>query len=153
MSSKILGRLHVALRKVHIILHMTTFSHVANLDLVGIGHNVIKTTTDKEISWHNEVHTPWGQFLTSQMMVIKTLKYCPHKVFLTNFDDLHMWCDEPLCQVIFVNLLLSPTIWIFNIWHLLDILTYFWYFDTWLISLYRAIFNNLMTLLYHNMRG
>ena len=41
---------------------------------------------------------------------------------------------------VFVNLLLSPAVWLFDIWHLfnilhlLDTLTYFWHFDTSLIT-------------------
>ena len=53
---------------------------------------------------------------------------CSQKVFLANFDDLHMWHQNwyqylwtSLCQFIsFVNLLHSPEVWLFDIWHLFD---------------------------------
>ena len=61
---------------------------------------------------------------------------CP---FLTNFDDLHIWRQNwhkyvwtSLCQFFFVNLLHSPGVWFFDIWHLFDNLTSFWQFDIFL---------------------
>ena len=59
------------------------------------------------------------------------------------FGHYHMWCQNwhqyvwtSLCQFIFfVNLLHSPCVWLFDIWHLFDILTSFWqldiFFDIW----------------------
>ena len=62
----------------------------------------------------------------------KPLK-CAWKVFLNNFGDLHIWCQNwhqyvwtSLCEFIFfVNLLHSLCVWLFDIWHLFDILTSF----------------------------
>ena len=76
---------------------------------------------------------------------------CLCKVF---WPILIVWCQNwlhyvltSLCWVIyFVNLLPSPAVWLFDIWHLLDnltsqtfwhlsdIWTYFWHFDTWLLT-------------------
>ena len=50
------------------------------------------------------------------------------------FGGHHMWCQNwhqyvwtSLCQFIFfVNLLHSPCVWLFDIWHLFDNLTFFW---------------------------
>ena len=64
-------------------------------------------------------------------------------MFLNNFGDLHIWCQNwhqyvwtSLCQFIFfVNLLHSPCVWLFYFWHLFDNLTSFWqldiFFDIW----------------------
>ena len=45
MFSNLLGTIHSVFRKLHMILHMTTYVHVPHLDLVGVGQNVIKRTT------------------------------------------------------------------------------------------------------------
>ena len=69
----------------------------------------------------------------------KTL--CMH--ILRVFGHYHMWHQNwhqyvwtSLCQFIFfVNLLHSPCVWLFDIWHLFDNLTSFWqldiFFDIW----------------------
>ena len=53
------------------------------------------------------------------------------------FGDHHMWCQKLtlicvnlIMSIFFLNLLLSPCIWLFDIWHLFDNLTSFWQFDT-----------------------
>ena len=62
------------------------------------------------------------------------------------FGHHHMWRQNwhqyvwtSLCQFIFfVNLLHSPCVWLFDIWHLFDNLTSFWqldiFFDIWAIG-------------------
>ena len=57
------------------------------------------------------------------------------------FSDHHLWCQNwcqylwtSLCQFnFFVNLLHSLGVWIFDIWHLFDNLTFFWQLDIFLI--------------------
>ena len=68
---------------------------------------------------------------------------CP-KILSVNilrvFSDHHMWHQNwrqylwtSLCQFIFiVNLLHSPGVWFFHIWHLFDNLTSFWQLDIFL---------------------
>ena len=88
----------------------------------------------KKWNWHNEVHTYWRQFWHHKWWSLKTLKMFIESIFLGNFDDLHIWHQNwhqyvwtSLCQFIFfVNLLHSPDVWLFDIWHLFDNLT-FWH--------------------------
>ena len=57
------------------------------------------------------------------------------------FSDHHLWCQNwrqylwtSLCQFnFFVNLLHSPDVWLFDIWHLFDNMTSFWQLDIFLI--------------------
>ena len=83
--------------------------------------------------------------------VIFDIKYeghqnCSKNIFmhiLRVFGYHHMWCQNwhqyvwtSLCQfILFVNLLHSPWVWLFDIWHLFDKLTSFWqldiFFDIW----------------------
>ena len=61
---------------------------------------------------------------------------------LRGFGHHHMWCQNwrqyvwtSLCQFIFfVNLLHSPCVWLFDIWHLFDKLTSFWQLDIFLTT-------------------
>ena len=65
------------------------------------------------------------------------------------FGHHHMWCQNwhqyvwtSLCQFIFfVNLLHSPCVWLFDIWHLFDNLTSFWQLDIFLTTCH--LFDNL----------
>ena len=43
----------------------------------------------------------------------------------------HQYLWTSLCQF-FVNLLHSPPVWLFDIWHLFDNFTFFWHFDPWI---------------------
>ena len=87
----------------------------------------------KKINWHNEVHTYWCQFWCHIWWWPKTVKMCIESAF-EQFGDLHIWHQywhqyvwTSLCEFIFfVNLLHSPGVWLFDIWHLFDNLTSFW---------------------------
>ena len=83
---------------------------------------------------HNEVHTYWCQFWHHIWWWPKPLKMCIEIVFeqfwwpsyltskLTSICvNLIMWIN------FFVNLLHSLCVWLFDIWHLFNILTSFWH--------------------------
>ena len=87
-------------------------------------------------NWHNEVHTYWPQFWCRIWWWLKTLKMCIESVFeqfwwpsyLTS--KLTSICVNLIMSIyFFVNLPHSMCVWLFDIWHLFDNLTPFWYFD------------------------
>ena len=87
----------------------------------------------KKMNWHNEVHTHWCQFWCPIWSSPKTLKMCIESVFeqfwwssyLTS--KLMSICVNLIMWIyFFVNLLHSPYVWLFDIWHLFDNLTSFW---------------------------
>ena len=96
----------------------------------------------KKINWHNEVHTHWRQFLTSHMMVTKTLKMCIESVFEGFWWPSYVTSkiDGNVCEPHYVNLFFlwtSSIVYVFDfltfdiflrIWHLFDNLTSFWLF-------------------------
>ena len=105
----------------------------------------------KKINWHNEFHTYWCQFWCHIWWWSKTLKMCIESVFeqfwwpsyLTS--KLTSICVNLIMSIyLFVNLLHSLCVWLFDIWHLsdiwhlfdiwrlFDILTSFWHFDIFL---------------------
>ena len=68
---------------------------------------------------------------TLSMHILRVLSH--HHMWHQNW---HQYVWTSLCQFIFfVNLLHSPCVWLFDIWHLFDSLTSFWqldiFFDTW----------------------
>ena len=88
----------------------------------------------------NNKLTQWGsQILTSILMwnmkVIKIAQKILSVNILRVFSDHHLWRQNwrqylwtSLCQFIFfLNLLHSPGVWFFDIWHLFDNLTSFWH--------------------------
>ena len=86
----------------------------------------------KKLNWH-EVHRYWASILTSQMMVTKNPQNVHRKFFwailMTFISDVKIDVNmcEPLMSIyFFVNLLHSPDVWLFDIWHLFDNLT-FWH--------------------------
>ena len=103
----------------------------------------------KKINWHNEAHTYWPNFdikYEGHQNCSKTLSMHILRVFGHHhiWQNWHQYVWTSLCQFIFsVNLLHSPCVWLFDIWHLFDNLTSFWYlfdnftyfklFDTWLM--------------------
>ena len=94
----------------------------------------------KKKNWHNEVHTYWCQFWRHIWWWTEILKMCIESVF-----DQFWWpsyltskltsicVNLIMCIYLFVNLLHSLCVWLFNIWHLFDILTSFWQFDIFFI--------------------
>ena len=90
----------------------------------------------KKINWHNEVHTYWCQFWHHIWWWPKTLKMCIESVFEQFWwpsylmSKLTSICVNLIVWIyFFVNLLHSLCVWLFDIWHLFDILTSFWHFD------------------------
>ena len=88
----------------------------------------------KIINWCNEVHTYWCQFSCHIWWSSKTLKMSTE----SNFEQF-WWldvkiviniCEPHYANLFFVNLLHSPNVWLFNIWHLFDNLTSFWQLET-----------------------
>ena len=79
-----------------------------------------------------EGHQNWSKILSMDILRV--------------FDHHHIWCQNwcqyvwtSLCQFIFfVNLIHSPCVWLFDIWHLFHNLTSFWqldiFFDIWAIE-------------------
>ena len=104
-------------------------------------HGLCRRFTEK-INSHNEVHTYWCQFWCQIWRSPKLFKNTFY-AHLRVFGHHHMWRQNwrqylwtSLCQFIFfVNLLHSPCVWLFDIWHLFDNLTSFWqldiFFDIW----------------------
>ena len=95
--------------------------------------------SQKKINWHNEVHRYWCQFWHHRWWWPKTLKMGIESVFeqfwwpsyLTS--KLTSICVNLIMSIyFFVNLLHSPHVWFFNIWHLFDNLTSFWQLDIFL---------------------
>ena len=87
--------------------------------------------SQKKINWH-EVHTYWCQFCHHIWWWPKTLKMCIESGFeqfwwpsyLTS--KLTSICVSLIMWIyFFVNLLQSLCVWLFDIWHLFDILTSF----------------------------
>ena len=78
--------------------------------------------------------------LTSHMMVTKNLQNVHRKCFWTILVTFifNVKIDINMCEphyvnlFFFVNLLHSLCVSLFDIWHLFDILTYFWHFDIFL---------------------
>ena len=96
----------------------------------------------KKINWHNEVHTYWLQFwhqIWKSLKLVKNTFLWTFWGFLVSiiFDvkiDINMCESHYVSSFLFVNLLHSPCVWVFEIWHLFDNLTSFWHlFDnfTW----------------------
>ena len=90
----------------------------------------------KKIKWHNEVHTYWCQFWRHIWWWPKTLKMCKESVFEQFWwpsylmSKLTSLCVNLIMWIyFFVNLLHSLCVWLFDIWHLFDILTSYWHFD------------------------
>ena len=91
----------------------------------------------KKINWHNEVHTYWHQIWRSPKLFKNT--------FYAHFDGfwppsyvtskLTSICVNLIMWIyFFVNLLHSPCVWLFDIWHLFDNLTSFWQLDIFLTT-------------------
>ena len=78
-------------------------------------------------NWHNEVDTYWCQFWHHIWWWPKPLKMCIESVF-----EHFLW--PSYAKFFFVNLLHSPDVWLFDIWHLFDNLTSFWQLDIFLTS-------------------
>ena len=87
--------------------------------------------------------------LMSHIMVTKNPqnvhKKCFWTILVTFIFYVQNWRQyvwTSLCEFIFfVNLLHSLCVWLFDIWHLFDILTSFWHLWTWTTSAHhRAIF-------------
>ena len=90
----------------------------------------------KKINWHNEVHTYWHQFWCHIWWWPKNPQNVHRKCFwtilVTFIFDIKI--DVIMCEPHYVNLFFlwtSPIVcvWLFDIWHLFDILTSFWHFD------------------------
>ena len=86
----------------------------------------------KKINWHNEVHTYWCQFWHHIWWWPKTLKMCIESVFEQFWSPSYLMSKlTSIC----VNLIMSIyffcepppglCVWLFDIWHLFDILTSF----------------------------
>ena len=95
----------------------------------------------KKINWHNEVHRYWCQFWRHKWWSLKTLKMFIESIFGQFWwpsylmSKLTSICVNLIMSIyFFVNLLHSPDVWLFDIWHLFDNLTSFWQLDTWLIT-------------------
>ena len=87
----------------------------------------------KKLNWHNEVHTYWRQFWRHKWWSLKTLKMFIETIFGQFWWPSHLTskltsiCVNLIMSIYFcVNLLHSPDIWLFDIWHLFDNLT-FWH--------------------------
>ena len=87
----------------------------------------------KKLNWHNEVHRYWRQFWRHKWWSLKTPKMFIESIFgqfwwpsyLTS--KLTSICVNLIMSIyFFVNLLHSPDVWLFDIWHLFDNLT-FWH--------------------------
>ena len=84
-----------------------------------------------------EGHQNWSKILSMDILRV--------------FDHHHIWCQNwhqyvwtSSCQFIFfVNLLHSPCVWLFDIWHLFDNLTSFDIFITCTCSMGKAIISHL----------
>ena len=90
---------------------------------------------------HNEVHRYWCQFWRQ----ISRSSKLPKNYFLWTFwgflvtiicdvkIDINIYEPHYVDLFLLVNLLHSPTVWLFDIfftiWHLFDILTSYWHFD------------------------
>ena len=89
----------------------------------------------KKINWHNEVHTYWRQFWCHIWGWPKTLKMCTESVFEQFWWPSYLMSKlMSMCEPHYVNLFFLWTssivcVWLFDIWHLFDILTSFWHFD------------------------
>ena len=87
----------------------------------------------KELNWHNEVHRYWCQFWCHKWWSLKTLKMFIESIFgqfwwpsyLTS-KLMSIFVNLIMSIYFFVNLLHSPDVWLFDIWHLFDNLT-FWH--------------------------
>ena len=92
----------------------------------------------QKINWHNEVHRYWCQFWHHTWWSPK-----PWKMFLESFFGQFWWTSYLMSKLMsilmsisvnlimssfFTNLLHSPDVWLFDIWHLFDNLTSF---DIW----------------------
>ena len=83
----------------------------------------------KKINWHNEVHTYWCQFWCHIWWWPKTLKMCIESVFEQFWWPSYLTSKlMSLCVnlIMWINFFLhSLCVWLFDIWHLFDILTSF----------------------------
>ena len=109
--------------------------------------------------WKSQICILWRRFTKKLIDIMRftdidvnfDVKYeghqnCP-KILSVNilrvFSDYHMWRQNwhqylwtSLCQFIFlVNLLHSPGVWCFDIWHLFDNLTSFWQLDIFFVPI------------------
>ena len=75
----------------------------------------------KKINWHNEVHTYWCQFWRHIWWGPKTLKMCIESVF-----EQFWWPSYLTSKLTWI------CVWLFDIWHLFDILISLSYFDIFL---------------------
>ena len=92
--------------------------------------------SQKKINWHNEVHRYWCQFWRHKWWSLKTLKMFIESIFGQFWwpsylmSKLTSICVNLIMSIyFFVNLLHSPDVWLFDIWHLFDNLTSFWQLD------------------------
>ena len=96
---------------------------------------------DKKINSYNEVHTYWCQFwcqIWRSPKLFKNTFYAHLEGFWSPSyvtSKLISVCVNLMWIHFFVNLLHSPCVWLFDIWHLFDNLTSFWqlyiFFDIW----------------------
>ena len=89
-------------------IHIMRFTHIdINFDIKYEGH--------QNCSKILFLSTFWG-FLVTIIWDVKI--------------DINM-CEPHYVNLFFVNLLRSPCVWLFDIWHLFDNLTFFWHLATW----------------------
>ena len=109
--------------------------------------NVKKSNTQTMEEVHKKYKfTPWGSqimmsILMSNMKVTKIVQkhsLCTFwGVLVTIICDVKIdinMCEPHYVNLFFVNLLHSPCVWLFDIWHLFDNLTSFWQLDIFLTT-------------------
>ena len=86
----------------------------------------------KKLNWYNEVHRYWCQFWCHIWWSLKTLKMFIESIFGQFWWPSYLMSKLMLISVnlimsinFFLNLLHSPDVWLFDIWHLFDNLTSF----------------------------
>ena len=101
-------------------------------------HRLWRRFTEK-INSHNEVHTYWRQFwhqIWRSPKLFKNTFYAHFEGFWSPsyvMSKLTSICVNLIMSIyFFVNLLHSPCVWLFDIWHLFDNLTSFWQLNIFL---------------------